>query len=38
MARAEITLPDLSEQVDWRDAKKLLAWLINRVEKRAGKK
>ena len=38
MARAEIALSDLSDQVDWRDEKKLLAWLINRVEKRAGKK
>ncbi len=38
MARAEITLSDLSDQVDCRDEKKLLTWLINRVEKRAGKK
>ena len=38
MARAEIALSDLTDQVDWRDEKKLLAWLINRVEKRAGKK
>jgi nanoRNase/pAp phosphatase (c-di-AMP/oligoRNAs hydrolase) len=38
MARAEIALSDLSDQVDWRDEKKLLTWLINRVEKRAGKK
>jgi hypothetical protein len=38
MARAEIALSDLSGQVDWRDGKKLLPWLINRVEKRAGKK
>ncbi|MGD8295824.1 MAG: phosphoesterase, partial [Desulfobacterales bacterium] len=38
MARAEITLSDLSGQVEWRDEKKLLRWLINRVEKRAGKK
>ena len=38
MARAEIALSDLSDQVDWRDEKKLLAWLIQRVEKRAGKK
>ncbi len=38
MARAEIALADLSEQVDCRDEKKLLTWLINRVEKRAGKK
>ena len=38
MARAEITLSDLSDQVEWRDEKKLLTWLTNRVEKRAGKK
>ena len=38
MARAEIAVSDLSDQVDWRDDKKLLAWLIQRVEKRAGKK
>jgi len=38
MARAEITLSDLSDQVDWRDENKLLAWLISRVEERAGKK
>jgi nanoRNase/pAp phosphatase (c-di-AMP/oligoRNAs hydrolase) len=38
MARAEIALSDLSGQVEWRDEKKLLRWLINRVEKRAGKK
>ncbi len=38
MARAEIILSDLAEQVDIRDEKKLLKWLINRVEKRAGGK
>jgi nanoRNase/pAp phosphatase (c-di-AMP/oligoRNAs hydrolase) len=38
MARAEIALSDLSDLVDWRDEKKLLAWLVQRVEKRAGKK
>ena len=38
MARAEIAVSDLSDQVDCRDDKKLLAWLIQRVEKRAGKK
>ena len=38
MARAEIASSDLAEQVDIRDEKKLLKWLINRVEKRAGKK
>jgi nanoRNase/pAp phosphatase (c-di-AMP/oligoRNAs hydrolase) len=38
MARAEIGFSDLSDQIDWRDEKKLLTWLIHRVEKRAGKK
>ena len=38
MARAEIALSDLSEQVDVRDEKKFLRWLIYRVEKGAGKK
>ena len=38
MARAEIALTDLIQQVDCKDEKKLLRWLINRVEKRAGKK
>lgn len=38
MARAEIALTDLSDQVPFRDEKKLLTWLINRIEKRAGKK
>ena len=38
MARAEVALSLLSDQVDWRDEKKLLPWLIHRVEKRAGKK
>jgi hypothetical protein len=38
MARAEIDLSDLSKQVDIQDEKKLLRWLINQVEKRAGKK
>ena len=38
MAHAEIAISDLSEQIDIRDEKKFLRWLINRVEKRAGKK
>jgi len=38
MARAEIALADLMQQVDCKDEKKLLRWLINRVEQRAGKK
>jgi nanoRNase/pAp phosphatase (c-di-AMP/oligoRNAs hydrolase) len=37
MARAEIAFSDLSNQIDFRDKKKLLKWLINRVETRAGK-
>ncbi len=38
MARAEISLSDLADQVDVRDEKKFLRWLIYRVQKRAGKK
>jgi nanoRNase/pAp phosphatase (c-di-AMP/oligoRNAs hydrolase) len=38
MARAEIALSDIAKQVDIQDEKKLLRWLINRVEKRAGEK
>ncbi|MBE9543639.1 MAG: DHH family phosphoesterase [Proteobacteria bacterium] len=38
MARAEVALSDLPQQIDFRDDKKLLRWLINRVERRAGKK
>jgi nanoRNase/pAp phosphatase (c-di-AMP/oligoRNAs hydrolase) len=38
MARAEVALSDLTQQVDSQNEKKLLRWLINRVEKRAGKK
>ena len=38
MARAEVALSELPQQVDYRDDKKLVAWLINRVEKRAGQK
>lgn len=38
MARAEIALSDLAQQIDMKDEKKFLRWLINRVEKRAGKK
>jgi nanoRNase/pAp phosphatase (c-di-AMP/oligoRNAs hydrolase) len=37
MARAEMALSDLPQQIDFRDDKKLLSWLINRVERRAGK-
>jgi nanoRNase/pAp phosphatase (c-di-AMP/oligoRNAs hydrolase) len=38
MARAEIAFSELSKQIDFRDEKKLLKWLINRVEKRAGQR
>ncbi len=38
MARAEIALSDIAKQVDIQDEKKLLRWLINRVEKRADEK
>jgi nanoRNase/pAp phosphatase (c-di-AMP/oligoRNAs hydrolase) len=38
MARAEISISDLKQQIDFRDEKTLLKWLIQRVEKRAGKK
>ena len=38
MARAEVAISDLKHQIDYRDVKILLRWLIQRVEKRAGKK
>lgn len=38
MARAELPLTDLSRMVDIRDEKKLLNWIINRIQKKAGKK
>jgi len=38
MARAEVALSDLPQQIDYRDDKKLVGWLINRVERRAGQK
>jgi nanoRNase/pAp phosphatase (c-di-AMP/oligoRNAs hydrolase) len=37
-ARAEIPLEKLKDEVDYENDKKLLRWIINRVEKRAGKK
>jgi nanoRNase/pAp phosphatase (c-di-AMP/oligoRNAs hydrolase) len=37
-ARAEIPLEVLKTQVNYEDDKKLLRWIINRIEKRAGKK
>lgn len=38
MARAEMSLSDLKEHIDYRDQKKLLQWIINRTAKRADKK
>ncbi|MGB5990878.1 MAG: DHH family phosphoesterase [Desulfobacterales bacterium] len=38
VARAEIPLEALKDEVDYENNKKLLIWIINRVEKRAGKK
>lgn len=38
MARAEIPLADLNKIVDYKDSKKLLNWIINKIVKRAGKK
>ncbi len=35
MARAEIALNDLRAQVDYKDAKKLLRWIIRHIEHRA---
>lgn len=38
MARAEISLSGLKDAVDHKDEKKFLNWIINRIEKKAGKK
>ena len=38
MARAEIPFSDLIKVVEYKDDKKLLRWIINKVEKKAGKK
>lgn len=38
MARAEIPVEALKEIVNYKDDKKLLRWIINQIEKRAGKK
>lgn len=38
MARAEIALSALKNYIDYKDEKKLLRWIINSTEKRAGKK
>jgi hypothetical protein len=35
MARAEIALNDLKEQVDTRDDNRVLSWIINRTARRA---
>jgi len=37
-ARAEIPLESLKNEIDYENDEKLLKWIINRVEKRAGKK
>ena len=37
-ARAEIPLEALKKEIDYENDQKLLKWIINRVEKRAGKK
>jgi len=37
-ARAEIPVEALKEVVDYKDDKKLLRWIINKIEKKAGKK
>jgi nanoRNase/pAp phosphatase (c-di-AMP/oligoRNAs hydrolase) len=38
MARAEIPLGELKDVVDYTNNKKLLRWMIQKIEKRAGKK
>jgi nanoRNase/pAp phosphatase (c-di-AMP/oligoRNAs hydrolase) len=38
MARAEVLLSNLKELVDMKDDKKLLQWIIHKIEKKAGKK
>jgi len=38
MARAEISFENLKGTIDYRDDKKLLSWIIQNIEKRAGKK
>jgi len=38
MARAEVALSDIRELVDYRDEKRFMRWVINRVERQAGKK
>jgi len=36
MARAEVPVSDLKEHTDYRDEKKLLRWIIGRIERKAG--
>ena len=38
MARAEMPVADLKEYTDCKDDKKLLSWIINRIEKKTDKK
>ena len=38
MARAEISFEALKEVVDYTNDKKLLRWIINKIEKKTGKK
>ena len=38
MARAEIPLNAIKDRVDYKDDKKLVRWVINQIEKRAGEK
>ena len=38
MARAEMPVADLKEHTDYKDDKKLIGWIINRIEKKADKK
>ena len=35
MARAEVPLSELKPKVDYKDDKKLMQWVINRIEKKA---
>jgi hypothetical protein len=38
MARAEIPLTNLKDVIDYKDEKKLMGWIIQKIEKKAGKK
>ena len=38
MARAEISVEALKEVIDYKNDRKLLRWIINKIEKKAGKK